>query len=92
MGLVHYQVFIGSNNGEIFGDFIRELKTKVKGHATVIMDNHPIHKCQKVQDQFTSKLQCMLLPPYSCRLNPIELLWADIKRVWRVENLGNHDL
>lgn len=59
------------------------------------MDNASFHKSTKVKDLIESvggKL--IYLPPYSPDLNPIERVWANVKRLIRVhpdreENLQN---
>jgi len=44
-------------------------------------DNDPKHKSNLVKDWIFSKgIQCIDWPPYSPDLNPIENLWADIKK------------
>ena len=87
-GLLHYKMLKGSNNGDVFIDFLNELKAKIKGRATLVMDNLPVHHSKKVMKHFDSEqLQAFFLPPYSCALNPIERLWAMIKASWRRHNM-----
>lgn len=83
-GLVHFEVIVGSNNAITFSNFISRLKDKSKGPSVVIMDNLSVHKSKVVADLFdTDSFKQLFLPPYSSPLNPIERLWAVIKRSWK---------
>ena len=53
MGLVHYKIFYGSNNAQTFSAFTSELLRKVRGKATVDMDNCKVHYSHSVNDIFT---------------------------------------
>lgn len=50
----------------------------------VILDNHKAHHSDLFKEM-TEKLgvEVLYVPPYSCRLNSIERLWATIKLRWR---------
>jgi transposase len=52
--------------------------------AVIVLDNHRAHLSGKVTELF-AELRCELLflPPASSVLNPIEVLWAQVKRQWR---------
>ena len=60
------------------------------------MDNHLAHHSHVVKE-FFEDLGCELLflPPATSILNPIEVLWAHVKRKWRERllqsNQGNAD-
>jgi len=43
VGIVHYKIFHGSNNSETFRQFTCELIKKIRGRATVYMDNLTSH-------------------------------------------------
>ena len=89
--MVHYTVFNGSNNSENFEHFMHELINKIKGSATVAMDNYTVHKSRRVTDHFNERVKQMFLPPYSCNLNPIERLWNILKQRWRKVIISNPD-
>jgi transposase len=68
--------------------FIQFLKAILKEYARsrkiyLIIDNAPAHKSKKVSKfllSFTNKLELVCLPPYSPDLNPIEILWREVKK------------
>jgi hypothetical protein len=57
-----------------------------------IIDNHQSHK-GKIVRKFIEDHGFIIefLPPYSSHLNPIELVWALFKRLWRRELLMKGD-
>lgn len=67
----------------IFNDFA--LKTKKK--TVVVLDNAPIHRskvfmAQEQRWRDENDLFLFFLPTYSPELNPIEILWKNIKYRW----------
>ncbi|WP_081731138.1 transposase [Holospora undulata] len=47
----------------------------------VIIDNVSFHKSKRSKKLIESvKCGIIFLPPYSCDLNPIEKIWANMKR------------
>ena len=72
----------GSVNGEAFLHFIKQrLCPWLNEGDLVVMDNFSTHKMTAVRDALaTVGAEPLFLPPYSPDLNPIELLWADMKR------------
>ena len=82
-GLVHFKVFDASNNAQHFSHFITGLKLKCKVmKVAVVQDNLRIHQAKIMNELYDRDFQRMLLPPYSCELNPIERLWSVVKRRW----------
>jgi len=59
--------------------FLQHVLTHVPGEVVVVLDNAGIHKT-KGGDVGESRLSRHYLPPYAPELNPIELVWAYIKR------------
>ena len=50
-------------------------------HWWLLQDNDPKHKSRLVQNWLFSKgVRCIDFPPYSPDMNPIENLWADLKK------------
>jgi len=83
LGLVHAKVFKGSNDTNVFFEFIHEMVKKIKGEAVVYMDNYTVHHAKKVKEIFNVRIVQKFFPPYSCALNPIERLWNLLKQKWR---------
>jgi hypothetical protein len=48
-----------------------------------VLDNLKVHKSKKLDEIYDTDFKEMLLPPYSCALNPIERLWSLVKRQWQ---------
>ena len=52
----------------------------------MVLDNLKVHHAKILEQVYDSNFNEMLLPPYSCELNPIERHWSVLKRKW-VKNL-----
>ncbi len=63
-------------------DFLEHVLRHVAGEVVVILDRAMIHRSKAVQAfvQEHERLSLVYLPPYAPELNPIELIWADLKR------------
>lgn len=75
----------GSINGRIFLRFVRRyLVPWLRRGDVVVMDNLNSHKMKAVRAAIEAvRAVPVYLPTYSPELNPIELWWADMKRVLR---------
>ena len=62
--------------------FLDHVLRHVAGEVIVILDRAMIHRSKAVQAfvQLHERLSLVYLPPYAPELNPIELVWADVKR------------
>ena len=62
--------------------YLTYLLRHLPGSVTVISDNASIHRAKAVQTfvQENERLSLVYLPPYSPELNPVELVWAYVKR------------
>ena len=74
--------YYGTCNAKLFNMWVETiLVPNLKPGQIVIMDNASIHKTKTTQD-LINNAQCELLflPPYSPDLNPIEHVWANMKK------------
>jgi len=80
--------FSGSMDGGLFEGwlehvFVPALKNPLK--SILILDNAPFHRKSMIYDIADEYgFRVIFLPPYSPDLNPIEKLWANIKRRLRL--------
>ena len=72
----------GSVTGVVYREFVRRrLVPWLRAGDVVVMDNLNMHKMVAVKAAITAAGAVpVYLPTYSPELNPIELLWADLKR------------
>jgi len=67
---------------EFFDDFAKQIKKA----TVVVLDNASIHTSKKFKEQIEKwealGLYLLYLPPYSPELNPIEILWREMKYRW----------
>ena len=81
-GQFFQQTHEGSIKAPGFISFLTHLLRHIEGKLTVVVDNAKIHRA-KIVMEFVAKherLTITHLPPYSPELNPIELVWAYVKR------------
>ena len=62
--------------------FLAHLLKHVVGEVVVVLDNAAIHRAKAVSAfvETQERLSLVYLPPYSPELNPIEKVWAYVKR------------
>ncbi|WP_432804271.1 IS630 family transposase [Deinococcus taeanensis] len=62
--------------------FFPHLLRHVQGEIVVVLDNAGIHRVKATQAfvDLHKRLSLVFLPPYAPELNPIEILWAYVKR------------
>ena len=75
----------GTMNHKLFEEWFKDnLLPELPENTVIVMDNASFHRKTKLQE-LASKHDCSLifLPPYSPELNPIEHLWAWLKRTLR---------
>lgn len=84
----------GAVNGRIFLHFVkRRLASWMRPGDIVVMDNLNFHKMIAVRRAIEAAGGMPIyLPTYSPELNPIELLWSDLKRDLRRMALNTVDL
>lgn len=78
-------LFNGNCNTETTNIWFKDhLLPELKKGSVIVMDNASFHKSQETR-HIIKEAGCfvLFLPPYSPHLNPIEKLWANIKRAWK---------
>jgi transposase len=80
--------YTGTTTSTVFEDwFAGSLLPSVAEGSTVIMDNASFHRKSKLHElALNNNVEMIFLPPYSPDYNPIEKLWANMKR-WLRDNL-----
>ncbi len=89
-GRVFAQVTTEKVTGEDTIAFLKYVLEQESGNIVMVLDNSRLHR-NKLVSAFVAgieRLEVVFLPSYAPELNPIELLWAWVKRFW----LGNRVL
>ena len=83
--LIAPMLFEGTCNTLLFNDWLEQmLLPDLWVGSLIVMDNATFHKSQKTIDLiWEAGCTPLFLSPYSPELNPIEKLWANLKRQWR---------
>lgn len=82
-GMVRFMLYAGKFDSLVFITFLERLIEGRKHKLVWIVDRHPVHRSQAVQDwlaQQTQKIELVFLPSYSPHLNPVEYLNGDVKQ------------
>jgi len=78
-----FRLHEGSIKKEEIVEFLKALKAHLKHPLLVIWDGLKAHKSRLVRDYLDTlngHIQIAFLPPYAPDLNPVEYLWAWLKR------------
>jgi transposase len=68
-------------DSRVFANFLYLLRVRNSGNVVLILDNAKFHKSSYVFATASRlNITLLFLPPYSPDLNPIELVWKDLKR------------
>ena len=80
-GMLAPYVLDGAVNAELFTAYVEQvLVPALRPNDIVIMDNLPVHKVQAVRRAIEAAgAQLIFLPPYSPDLNPIEMVFSQMK-------------
>lgn len=82
-GKVRFMLYTQTLTAEIFITFLERLIAKRTRKLKWIVDRHPVHRSQAVQQwlvQHRETIEIIFLPPYSPQLNPAEFLNCDVKQ------------
>ena len=81
-GDMHFMVFDGAMNVDIFKDFMARLEKDAQGKVFLIVDNLRVHHAKVLEPwlaEHGDRLRLFYLPSYSPELNPDEYLNRDVK-------------
>ena len=76
------QTHEGSNKADDVVAYLAHLLRHIDGSVTVVFDNARIHRAKVVQAflKANPRLSIVYLPPYTPEFNPVEQVWAYVKR------------
>ena len=80
----HYRI-CKTTNSENTAEFLEHIRAQFSADIklVLVLDNHRAHHSNKVRDLLADKnVEILFLPAYSCRLNSIETVWAQVKHKW----------
>ena len=80
---LYFQTVPGSYNADKLIDFLKELKRHFRGEQVhLIWDGLPAHRSRVMSEHLEKQkswLQVTRLPGYAPELNPVEMMWGNIK-------------
>lgn len=81
-------LYEGTCNTTLFNTWLEQQLMPVLPHGTIlILDNATFHKSTATIALVNhAGHRLLFLPPYSPHLNPIEKLWANLKRQWQYQS------
>lgn len=80
--------FSGSLTAERMIEWLQQLRPQLGPKDVLLLDNAAPHRAGKVQQWLEENpMRILFLPPYSPEFNPIEKVWALVKREWRRQRL-----
>ncbi len=82
-GLIRFMLYPGKLDSLIFITFLERLIEGRDRKLIWIVDRHPVHRAQVVQDWLiahSQQIEFVFLPSYSPHLNPVEYLNGDVKQ------------
>jgi len=81
-GLMHWMVFEGTMNSELFTEYLDRLIYDIKGKVFLIVDRAGYHTSKETREwvkKHENRIELFFLPPYSPDLNPDEWVWKNVK-------------
>jgi transposase len=82
-GTLRFMLYTCSLSAEVFIEFLQRLIEHRQGKLFWIVDRHPVHREQTVQqwlEQHSQEIELFYLPTYSPQLNPVEYFNNDVKQ------------
>lgn len=92
--LIAPMLFEGTCNTEVFNQWLEYmLLPQLTTGSVIVLDNATFHTSKRTQELVEQAgCELLFLAPYSPDLNPIEKLWANLKRRWRERGGSLDDL
>ena len=81
-GELHFQVMPQSFNGKAFVEYLKRFSQEVSHPIWIVTDRYSVHRSKVVMEYLATtngRIQIFFLPAYSPELNPVELIWNNIK-------------
>lgn len=81
-GELHFQIGTESLNGNVFVEYLKTLVKDASYPIWIITDGYSAHHSKLVKEYLETtngKVKIFFLPTYSPNLNPVELVWNNIK-------------
>ena len=81
-GELDFQVGTQSLNGSTFVEYLKRLAQETSHPLWIVMDRYSVHRSKVVEEYLKTthgKVKIVLLPAYCPHLNPVELVWNNIK-------------
>lgn len=81
-GKSDFQVGPQSLDAEVFVEYLKKLSEDASRPIFIVTDNHPVHHSKVVKkyiEETKGVVRIFFIPAYSPKLNPIELVWNEIK-------------
>lgn len=81
-GTVRFKLYPGRMDAIVLIEFLSRLVKSVKHKVILILDQHPVHRCNALKDwleEHQQEIEVFYLPSYSPELNPAEYLNCDVK-------------
>ena len=81
-GEMHFQIGPQSLNGDTFVEYLKNLAGDASHPIFIVTDGYSAHHAKVVKEYLETtngKVKMFFLPTYSPHLNPVELVWNNIK-------------
>lgn len=83
---LEWEAYVGKMTSERLIKYLDQFSENLKQKTVVVMDQSPVHTSeavlQKLVEWESKNLEIFWLPPYSPKLNLIEILWKFMKYEW----------
>lgn len=79
----YFRFVDGAVKSEQIIEFLRALKRQIRRKLLIVWDGGGMHKSRRVREwleQQDGRIAIAFLPPYAPELNPVEAIWAYLKK------------